>query len=90
MNRSTINLVFYHAKVTCKPARAKEVALVGYEYDLSREDTQTMLLMSSAAAACNLHLTGCGAFPNKYIVFGAGPTERSSALSARFIIGLSK
>jgi predicted nucleotide-binding protein len=30
--------VFYHARVSCKPARAKESPLVGYEYDLSRED----------------------------------------------------
>jgi predicted nucleotide-binding protein len=30
--------VFYHARVSCKPTRAKESPLVGYEYDLSRED----------------------------------------------------
>jgi predicted nucleotide-binding protein len=29
--------VFYHARVSCKPARAKESPLVAYEYDLSRE-----------------------------------------------------
>lgn len=29
--------MFYHARVSCKPARAKESPLVAYEYDLSRE-----------------------------------------------------
>jgi len=30
--------VFYHARITCKAARAKKSPLVGYENDLSRED----------------------------------------------------
>jgi predicted nucleotide-binding protein len=30
--------VFYHARVTCNPARAKETPPVGFEYDLSKED----------------------------------------------------
>ena len=38
--------VFYHARISCKPARAKESPLVAYEYDLSRD----CLLYTSDAA----------------------------------------
>lgn len=34
----TITVVFYHARVACKRERAKELAPVGFEYDLTRED----------------------------------------------------
>lgn len=30
--------MFYHARVECTPARAKDVPIIGYEYDLSRDD----------------------------------------------------
>lgn len=30
--------MFYHARVSCKPERAKESGRVGFEFDLSRED----------------------------------------------------
>jgi predicted nucleotide-binding protein len=35
---STMSLVFYHARITCKRQRAKESAPVGVELDLTRED----------------------------------------------------
>jgi hypothetical protein len=42
-NSSRILVVFYHARVSCKPARAKEVAVTGYEYDLTREDLRSKI-----------------------------------------------
>lgn len=30
--------MFYHARVVCKRERAKELAPIGFEYDLTRED----------------------------------------------------
>jgi predicted nucleotide-binding protein len=77
-------LVFYHARVTCKPARAKEAALVGYEYDLSRED----LLCKIAIPFIRKEQFFCGGviiIPDQVAELKFGETQQSSEELAPFI-----